>query len=126
MGFFGKPFQPSKPEPKKIPSHPSKPKTIFEEKKDWARRDLQRKATQSSHRPRTLYGQALSIHAERKLWDETLPSKRFGTHISETEAKKRLRELRKQETFAKTYAEKQKTAKLRGYLEKETGLKGKY
>ena len=117
MAFFSK-----KPQS----SHQQKPKPLFEQKKDWSRRELQRKATQNPHRPRTLYGQALPIHAERKLWDETLPQKRFGTHISEIEAKKRLRELRKQETFAKTYDEKRKLSRLRDYLEKETGLRGKY
>ena len=58
--------------------------------------------------------------------DAALPSKRFSTYVSESEVKTRLRELRKEETFAKAGVDKQKAAKLRSYLEKETGLKGKY
>jgi hypothetical protein len=117
MIFFGKPFQPPRPEPKKAPPPPPKPKTLFEEKKHWKRNEFLRRTTKTPFKG--YFGQ----HARKKLIQETFPHQRFGTHISKAEAQKRLKELRREELFAKDYSARKKAGKLRTYLEKETGLK---
>jgi len=95
------------------------PKTMFEEKKDWTRADFLRK---TSGAPLKMY----SSYERKKMLNEALPSRRFSTYISEGEAKTRLREMRREEYRAKTGAEKSKLGGMRKYLEKQTGLKGKY
>jgi len=94
-------------------------KTLFEEKKDWTRADFLRKTSKA---PLKTY----SSYERKKMLNEALPSRRFSTYISEGETKTRLRELRREEYRAKTYAEKSKLGGMRKYLEKQTGLKGKY
>ncbi len=105
-------------QPYKIPQRkpsltPVKPKTVFEEKKDWARDDFMRKA-----------GKGL-LESEKKKLDKAF-SPKFGTYISEGEAKSRLRELRGEEYKAKTGKEKSEIRKTKQVLEKGIGLKGKY
>lgn len=112
MGFFGK-----------RPASQPKPSTLFGEKKHWARKDFLGRTTKESLK---IGGRGFSGYERKKAMQELFPHQRFSTHISEREVKTRLRELRKQQTFAKTSSEKQKAAKLRSYLEKGTGLKGKY
>lgn len=107
-------------------SLPPKNNSPFDKKKDWHRSDFIREISKTPVRPKTLYGTSFSIPQEKKLWGEIFPQKRFGSYISEQEVRKRLRELRREEVFAKTYAEKKRLSKLRDYLEKETGLHGKY
>lgn len=102
-----------------MPAPPQGPKALFEQKKDWIRSEFLGRVAKAP------FGLE-SYHERRKMIDQALPSSRFSTYISEHEVKNRLRELRKQETFAKNYTEKQKTARLRRYLEEATGLKGKY
>lgn len=85
-----------------------------------------RRISQSPHRYKTPGGRTLSVYEERKQLEQAFPSKRFGSRISESEVKKRLRELRTEEYRAKTWDEKERLGRLRDYLEKETGLKGKY
>jgi hypothetical protein len=126
MAFLGKIFQSSEPESKKTPQQPSKPKTLFEEKKDWKRSEFLRKASQNHYRYKEPSGRTVSVYEEKKILEEAFPQERFGSYLSENEAKKRLRELRSEEYRAKTWDEKKRLAKLREYLEKETGLKGKY
>lgn len=97
---------------------PEKPKTLFEQKKDWTRGEFIRKATQS---PMSGKGQ----YERKKMLEKELPVGRFGTYISEREAKTRLKELRGKEYYAKG-KERKELKKTRQYLEKGTGLKGKY
>jgi len=136
---FSKSVSPSRPappriEPKKIspPSQKSsvsqkpvpaqKPKTLFEEKKDWTRSDFLRKATKDSFGSG---GKMRSSYEREKILKEALPVGRFGTYISEGEAKTKLRELRNKEYYAKG-AEKAKLKETRKNLEKGSGLAGKY
>ncbi len=117
-----RPSQLQRPSP--IPSRVGKtllpkPKTLFEEKKDWTRADFLRRTTKA---PWKRY----SSYERKKMLNTAFPSRRFSTYISEREAKTRLRELRKEEYRAKTGAEKSKLGGLRKYLEKQTGLKRKY
>lgn len=143
MIFFGKaqkfsPFGKSGPPPrieiKRTPppaqksqkATPQKPKTLFEEKKQWSRYELKRKIEKSKPYIPGTGGEIYSHPERKKMLDTIFPQKRFSSHISEQEAKTRLRELRKEESQAKTYGEKIKLNRLRQYLEGETGLKGKY
>lgn len=97
---------------------PQKPKTLFEEKKDWTRSEFIRKTSQA---PLGYKGR----YEREKMLKETLPVGKFGTYISESEAKAKLREMREKEYYAKG-KEKEELGKMRKYLEKGTGLKGKY
>ena len=121
MALFGKPSQPSKQVPQKAPK--PEPQTMFEKKEHWTRDDFKREAAKS---PLELGGSGIVEHQRKEEINKLFPSGRFGTHISERDAKTRLRELRKEETFAKTYNEKARLGRLKSYLEKSTGLKGKY
>ena len=113
--------KPAPPKPQK--PIPPKPKTLFEEKKDWTRGDFLKRATKD---PFSSGGKMYSSYERGKMVNELFPSRRFSTYVSEGEAKTKLRELRGQEYRAKTGAEKSKLNKMRQYLEKETGLQGKY
>ena len=131
MGFFEKKQQLSEAGLKKIAVPHSKPKTTFEEKKQWSRTELERKMMKeaSPYIPGT--GGKFYTRQERremlgKRLENLFPSKRFQSHISELEAKKALRELRKQEYYSKTSAEKLKINRERRWLEKTWDLKGKY
>jgi len=131
------PSQPAPPriEPKKIsppaqkpsmsqkPAPAQKPKTLFEEKKDWKRQEF---LNQAAKNPFSSGGKMYSFYERKKMLEKTFSPGRFSTYISEGEAKTRLRELRSEEYRAKTYVEKSKLAGMRKYLEGQTGLKGKY
>jgi len=71
-----------------------------------------------------------SKEAQKKILGERLeklmPSKRFSSVISESEAKRRLRELRHQEYIARTDAEKKELGREKKWLEETWGLRGKY
>ena len=131
---FSKSLAPSRPappriEPKKIsppsqkPSTPPKPKTLFGEKKDWKRQEFINQTAKNSF---SSGGKMYSFYERKKMLEKTFSPGRFSTYISEGEAKTRLRELRSEEYRAKTYVEKTKLAGMRKYLEKQTGLQGKY
>jgi hypothetical protein len=110
--------------PKKPSVIPSKPKSLFEEKKDWSRYSLRRRIERT---PLGVSGGRKYSAAKRKeMIEQALPYKKYQEYISESEAKQRLRGLRKEEYYAKTGQEKIKINRLRKYLEDETGLKGKY
>lgn len=85
------------------------PKTLFEEKKEYERGDFLKKIAKD---PIPFSGKWYD--ERKKMFSEAFPEKRFGTYISEKEAKTRLRELKKEGYRAKT---------LKGALEKRTGLK---
>jgi len=121
MPIFEKKQPFSKPSPIQKPAvkKPLPPKTLFEEKKDWTRTDFLRKTSKAPLKTHSSY-------ERKKMLNETFPSRRFSTYISEGETKTRLRELRREEYRAKTYTEKSKLGGMRKYLEKQTGLKGKY
>jgi hypothetical protein len=104
------------------PLTPPKPKTLFEEKKDWTRSDFLRKATKDSFGSG---GKMRSSYEREKILKEALPVGRFGTYISDTEVKTKLRELRSKEYYAKG-EEKAKLKETRKNLEKGSGLAGKY
>jgi hypothetical protein len=116
--------------PKKAPTPPSKPKTIFEEKKEWSKVELERRMRKASpYIPGT--GGKFYIRQERKEMlgkglEKLFPYERFKSHISESEAKRVLRGLRRQEYRARTGAEKLKLNRERRWLEETWGLKGKY
>jgi len=110
---FQKPSPPKRPIPQK--SVPQKPKTLFEEKKDWRRQEF---ISRLAKEPLSIKGKPLSFYERKKMVNETFPAQRFSTYISDREAKTRLRELRR--------GEKGRPGGFRKYLEKESGLKGKY
>ena len=140
MGIFGEGQQSSQfgksgPAPRieikktPLPSQkplPQKPKTLFEEKKNWSRDELKRRIEKSDPFIPGAGNEIYSHHERKKMLEEVFPHGRFSGYISETEAKQRLRELRKEEYKARTYGDKTKLNRLRQYLEGETGLKGKY
>lgn len=129
MGLFEKRQQLSGADSKNSPI-PPKPKTIFEEKKEWSRIELERRLKKASpYIPGT--GGKFYTPQEReemlgKRLEKLFPYQRFNSHISESEAKKVLRELRAKEYQAKTSAEKLKISRQRRWLEETFGLKGKY
>jgi hypothetical protein len=128
-----KPFSPkpavqkpvySKPVPAKPQKPaPQKPQTFFGEKKDWRRQDF---ISRVAKNPLSIGGKGYSSYERKKILDKTFSPSRFSTYISEREAKTRLRELRREEYRAKTGAEKSKISQTRKYIEKQTGLQGKY
>jgi len=114
-----------KPEKQPTPP-PPKPKTLFEEKKVWPRKELSRRITKASPYIFGIGGAMYSRQERKKMVEKVWPSQRFKSHISETEAKKRLRELREEEYRAPASAKKKEIRRQRFFLERETGLKGKY
>jgi hypothetical protein len=127
MALFEKKQSISKIEPKKSP--PPKPKTIFEEKKEWSRIELERRMRKaSSFIPGA--GKFYTRQERKEMLgrglEKIFPYARFKSHISEMEAKRVLRELRRQEFRARTGAEKLKISRERRWLEEIWGLKGKY
>lgn len=125
MGIFGRRPQVSRDRFKKAPP-PSKPKSFFEEKSEWSRSAFRRRLRTASP---SIPGTAGGLYTRRQresMVEEIFPWERFKSHISESEAKRRLRELRGEEYKAGTGAEKSKLKRQREYLEKELGLKGKY
>lgn len=113
----------AKPEPPKSKAIPSKPETFFGEKKDWTRQDFISKVAKN---PLSIKGKGYSFYERKKMLEKTFSPGRFSTYISEKEAKTRLRELRKEEYQAKTGEEKSQISQMRKYIEKQTGLQGKY
>lgn len=109
--------------PKKTSLSPSKPKGLFEERKEWSRYSLKRRIERT---PLDVSGGKYSAVKRKEMMEQLLPSKKYQGYISEKEAKQRLRELRKEEYYAKTGQEKTKISRMRKYLEEETGLGGKY
>jgi len=115
-----------KPFERKPTPPPSKPKTLFGEKKEWSRLELRRKLTKESPYIPGAGGKMYPLRERKEMIEKVLPYQRFKSHISEIEAKKRLRELRKEEYQAPTQAKKVELNRLRRYLEERTDLKGKY
>ncbi len=113
----------SKPAAKPQKPAPSKPQAFFGAKKDWKRQDFISRAAKN---PLSIGGKGYSFYERKKMLDKTFSPGRFSTYISEGEAKTRLRELRREEYRAKTGAEKSKISQTRKYIEKQTGLQGKY
>jgi hypothetical protein len=98
--------------------------SLFSQKKDWRREDFLR---QTAKAPFSFRGKSPSnLYNRKKMINEALPDKRFSTYISESEVKKRLRELRRDEYKAQSGEEKSRLKGTRKYLEKQTGLEGKY
>jgi len=113
----------SKPASKPQKPVPPKPQIFFGAKKDWKRQDFIDKVARNSL---NIGGKGLNFYERKKLLEKTFSPGRFSTYISEKEAKTRLRELRREEYRAKTGADKLKISQTRKYLEKQTGLQGKY
>lgn len=112
-----------KPTPAPKPAPPSKPKPFFGPQGSIYRKDFLKQTSKSS------FGGPAGGYPSfqrKKMIGEAFPQKRFGTHISRMEAGKRLRELRREEHQAKSWADKTRIARLRKHLEKETGLGGQY
>lgn len=122
--FFGKKEEKSAFQKKFLPQ--SKPKSLFEEKKEWSRQDIKKRIEKDKPYISGPGGEIYSREERKKLWDTLFPENRFQSRISLEEAKIRLRELKKQEYETKNYQEKIKLSRLREFLENETGLKGKY
>ncbi len=68
---------------------------------------------------RKMYSRRERIGMEKKIF----PSKRFHSHISEREAIKRFRELRKEGYATKTQVEKTKIGRQLRFLKGVTGIK---
>jgi hypothetical protein len=102
---------------------PQKPQTFFGTKKDWTRQDFMRQVTKN---PLSFGGKGYSQFERKKMLEKTFSPGRYGGYVSESETKRGLRELRRQEYQAKTGAEKSKLSNIRKYIEKQTDLHGKY
>lgn len=63
------------------------------------------------------------IREREKMIDDIFPQKRFGTHISEQEVKRRFGELRKEKYLARTGAEKREIERKMQYLKEFTQVK---
>ena len=88
------------------------PETLFGNKKEYERGEFLKKIAKD---PIPFSGKW--EEQRRKMFSDAFPEKKFGSYISEKEAKQKLKELRKEGYRAKT---------IRDALEKRTGLKGKY
>jgi hypothetical protein len=84
---------------------PEKPKTLFQQKKDWERVTFKGKI-----------GEGM-LESQKKRLSEIFSQKSVGYYVSEKEAKQGLKKLKK---------EGYRAEKLRKALEGKTGLKGKY
>ncbi len=103
----------------------SKPgSSLFSGSSSLRRRDFIREAAKTSFGFRGK--RSLTFHEKKKILDEALPSSRFHTYISGREVEKRLRELKSEEHKVQSSQEKSRLKSVRKYLEKGTGLKGKY
>jgi hypothetical protein len=129
MFLFGKSQQPKPSTPKTNPisqssSTSSKPKSLFEERKEWKRSDFLQRVTKTSFTTPT--GRTLFHYERNKMMNELFPSNKFGDRISEQEVKNRLRQLKSEEYRAKSSEQRKLLSKQRTYLENVTGLRGKY
>lgn len=98
--------------------------SIFGKGKQFSRLEIRRSLRKSSSV--SVGGRMFSRQERVKLEKELFPHRKYGSHISETEAKTALRGLRKSEYQAKTGKEKLKFTRQKRLLEKITDLKGKY
>lgn len=130
MGSFNKEQQSPKPSIPQKPAAPVKPKTTFEENKEWDRNELINRMKKSSSSIPGTGGSTYSKDALKKMLGENLktlmPSDKFQSKISETEAKKRLIELRHQEYIEQKDDRKKEISREKRWLEETWGLKGKY
>lgn len=119
-----KPFEIKQPTPPPA-TPPPRPKTLFEEKKEWHRDELQRRITKASPYIPGTGGAMYSFQERKEMIEKIFPSERFQSHISEKEAITRLRELREEASRAPE-TKQLELNRLRNYLERETDLEGKY
>lgn len=116
------------PRPKKSANPlPASSGGFFGTKKERARIEMKRHFLKSSPRITDTWGGVKFTRKQREgLVDKSFPEKRFKGYVSEKEAKTRLKELKKQELWARTPKEKVEVGRQRKYLEETLGLKGRY
>jgi len=118
----GKPaVAPAKPAPV-----PQQPKTFFQEKSSWTRKDLAFKFQKDSRVIPDSGGMIYSREQVKKMIEKDIPYNKFQSHINEGEAKRVLRDLRARESRALTGKEKTDLNRERRYLEGKFNLRGKY
>jgi len=102
------------------------PKTFFQEKKSWTRKDLNYKFIKDSRVVPGSGGVIYSREQVKKMIEKDIPNNKFQSYINEAEAKKVLRTLRASEAKAPTAKEKTDLNRERRYMEGKFGLRGKY
>jgi len=96
--------------------------SIFNKKRQFSRPEFRKKLKEAPARvPGT--GKIYSWQEKVKIEKELFPQKRFQSHISEIEVKKRLRELRMDRYKAKNTEEKLKIDRKIKFLKGATGVK---
>lgn len=105
---------------KKAPP-PKAPSSIFGERKYWEKPRLRERVKKLS--PFILKGKMFKGKERVAMIEQWFPYKRFGTHVTEGEAKTRLRELRRAEYRAKSTKEKSTYKWQRRLLEAFTGIR---
>ena len=97
---------------------------IFEKgKKSIERRQLREAFRKGTYK---IPGTSSKIYTRRdreKMADALFPSKRFGSHVTEIEVRKKEREMRSERHKAKTSNEKREISRKLEYLKKFTGVK---
>lgn len=105
---------------KKAPAPPKPPPSFFGQKQYFSKLDLRERTRKLS--PFILQGKIFTKPEREKIVEQWFPNKRFGAYVNESEIKYRLRELRKQEYWAKP-AEKKTIKSQRKLLEAFTGVR---
>lgn len=121
-GGWQRPLRFSRP-PRRTP--PPAPKGPFATKKDFSRPEFRRLLGKAPFNVPGGWG-TISGKERVAMEKELFPYTKSGELISESDAKRALRELRKQEYTAKKPEEQSKIRRQRLSLEGATGLKGKY
>ena len=122
----GRPGVKSTVAPAKSQPTPQQPKTFFQEKKSWTRKDLNYKFGKDSRVIPGSGGVIYSREQVKKMIEKDIPNNKFQSYINESEAKKVLRTLRANEAKAPTSKEKTDLNRERRYMEGKFGLRGKY
>jgi len=97
--------------------------SIFDKKREISRREFRETLRKASPRIPGAGGKMYSWRERVKMEKEIFPQERFKSHISEIEAKKRLRELRMERYKAKTEEERLKVDRKIRFLKEVTGVK---
>lgn len=125
MALFGPTKRASKPRVLQKSSKPI-PKPLFEQKKQWHRKELRRRFKKASPFIPGAGGSMYRRPERKKMIDEIFPYKRFGSHIRDREVRCRLRELRREVHKTPTGTGKRDLRRKIRYLERELDFKRKY
>ena len=114
MALFGKPSQPKSQVSK--PS-PAKPKTMFEQKRDWESSAFTREVAKN---PLSIGGRGFTEYERKKVLQDVFKGR--GTHINAQDVRDVQRKLRK-EANTGSYEQRIAAQKKLDLLQKSTGIK---